>query len=107
MTIAEVDRAVQSANRLIKREAQDKAGYDYILANLIVKGVSILLGEKTTMPSLEDVYGDVVRDVKATEAQQDKVNQQKTELSSLRFKQFAEAYNKAFNAKEVQRSINE
>lgn len=80
-------------------EAKEKASYDYILASLIVKGVSITLGDKTPFPTIQEAYPGVFDDV--VKEQEDKIQQQKIELSTLRFRQFAQSYNDRFKNKEV------
>ncbi len=99
MTPGEVNRAIESKNRLIKLEARERATYDYIQATLIVKGVSICLGDKTPFPTPEEAYPGVFDDI--AEEQKQKVQEQKMNLSALRFKQFAQSYNNKFKNKEV------
>ena len=91
MTIGEVSRYINARNKIRKMEAQERASYDYILANLIAKGVSISLGAKDTMPSIYEVYGEVFEDIvkEKEEEKQEKIMQ----LSALRFRQFAHSYN--------------
>ena len=95
MTFAEIERAVNSKVRILKLQAQEKATYDYILAQLITKGVSKVLGDKSSYPSIEEAYPGVFDDKKA------KAEEQKMNLSALRFKQFAQSYNSNFKNKEV------
>ena len=91
MTIGEVSRYIDTKNKLRKQEAQEKASYDYILASLIAKGISISLGAKDTFPSIYEVYSEVFDDVikQKEEEKQEKIMQ----LSALRFRQFAQSYN--------------
>lgn len=104
MTIAEIQREVKSAIRVRKLESQEKASYDYILANLIVKGVAKCLGDKNEYPTIEKAYPNLFDDIAAEREQ--KIQEQKMNLSAIRFKQFAQSYNKNFKNKEV-RTINE
>lgn len=99
MTIAEIQRAVDSAIRVHKIEAQERAVYDYTLANLITRGVSKVLGDKSDYPKLEEVYPSLFDDV--VEERRAKAEEQKMNLSALRFKQFAQSYNNNFKNKEV------
>lgn len=99
MTFAEVERAANSKMRVLKLQAQEKATYDYILAQLITKGVSKVLGDKSNYPTIEEAYPGVFDDVVAE--QKAKVEEQKMNLSALRFKQFAQSYNSNFKNKEV------
>ena len=105
MTPGEVIRAIESKNRLIKIEAQERATYDYIQAQLIVKGVSICLGDKSSYPSIHEAYPGIFEEV--IKEQEQKVQEQKMSLSALRFKQFAQSYNDNFKNKEVPKQINE
>lgn len=98
MTIAEVNRAIESFNRVQMEEAKQRAANDYILANLITKGVGITLGSKQSFPTIEEVYPELFKDKKQEEEQ--RIQEQKTNLSTLRFLQFAQSYNKRFQ-KEV------
>ena len=104
MTIGEVSRAIESKNRITKLEAQEKASYDYIQAQLIIKGISICLGDKSSFPNIREAYPGLFDEM--PEPQQNKIQEKKDELSALRFKQFAQSYNKRFN-KEVPKKINE
>lgn len=99
MTPGEVVRSIESKNRIRTLEAKEKASYDYILATLIVKGVSITLGDKTPFPTISEAYPGVFDDV--VKEQEDKIQQQKNELSALRFRKFAQSYNSNFKNKEV------
>lgn len=101
MTPAEVRRAVDSKMKVLKIQAQEKASYDYIQAELIIKGIGIVLGSKESFPSVEEVYPSLFTEV--IEAQQEKVKQQKMNLSALRFQQFAQSYNNKFKDKEVRK----
>lgn len=99
MTIGEVRRAAASINRMKRRQAQEKATYDYILANLITKGISKVLGGKEEYPTLEQAYNGLFDDVVAE--RQAKIQEQKINLSALRFKQFAQSYNNNLKNKGV------
>ena len=99
MTFAEIKRAVASKVRVMKREAREKATYDYILANLITRGVSNVLGDKSEYPSIEKAYPGIFDEI--AEEKKAKIEEQKMNLSALRFKQFAQSYNKKFQSKEV------
>jgi hypothetical protein len=99
MTPAEVNRFIESRNRVRRMEAQEKASYDYVLASLIVKGVSITLGDKSSFPTIQEAYPGVFEDV--VKAQEEKIQEQKMNLSALRFKQFAQSYNDRHKNKEV------
>lgn len=99
MTFAEIHRAVDSKIRVHRLQAQEKATYDYILAQLITKGVSQVLGDKSDYPTIEEAYPGIFNNVIAE--RKAKVEEQKMTLSALRFKQFANSYNSKFKNKEV------
>lgn len=99
MTPGEVLRSIASFNRRTRLEAQEKASYDYIQAQLIIKGVGICLGDKSEFPSLQEAYPKLFDDL--VEKQEEEVQQKKMELSTLRFIQFAQSYNNKFKRKEV------
>ena len=96
MTIAELDRLIESKKRIQKREQQDKASFDYILADLIGRSIARLYSSSARMPEISAAYPTLFD----SEEIQEKKQEKKNELSALRFKQFAQAYNKKFN-KEV------
>ena len=92
MTLAEVNRVVESKQRVQKREQQEKASFDYILADLIGRSVARVYSSSNKLPAIEEVYTSIFD---AKELQEQKEAKQ-AELSALRFKQFAQAYNKKF-----------
>ena len=96
MTLAEIRRAIESKKRVMKREEQEKASFDYILADLIGKSVARIYSSSNKFPDISEVYPTLFDKQKIQEEKQDI----KAELSALRFKQFAQAYNQKFN-KEV------
>lgn len=98
MSIAEVDRYIKAQDKVMKMRNQERASYDYILANLVVRGIGITLGSKDNYPTIEEAYPSLFDDVR--EKQRAKIEEQKMELSALRFKQFAQSYNSRRN-KEV------
>lgn len=101
MTIGEVVRYIKAQEKIAKFRTQERASYDYILANLIAKGFSIAFGSKERYPTIDEVYPELFEDIR--KAQQEKIEERKMELSALRFKQFAQSYNSRRN-KEVQAS---
>lgn len=88
---------MESYNRTKQAQAKEKASFDYVLASLIVKGVGICLGSKETFPKLEEAYTTAFSD--DIERRKEEEEEQRAQLSALRFKQFAQTYNKRFRAK--------
>jgi hypothetical protein len=98
MTLAELERAINSKIRVDKVKAQEQATFDYILADLIGKSVSRIYASTNKIPSIEEVYTSLFNSEEIKQQKQ----KQKTELSTLRFKLFANSYNSKFN-KEAQK----
>jgi hypothetical protein len=98
MTLAELERAIESKRRMEKVRAQEKATFDYILADLIGRSIGRIYSSATKLPEISEVYSSLF-DSKTFE---EKKQEQKAELSALRFKQFANSYNKKY--KEVAKS---
>ena len=92
MTFGEVARAVESYNRTKRAQQQEQAYFDYALADLIGRSVSRIHSSANKMPEIEQVYPTFFN----VEEIQEQKQQKKAELSALRFKQFANSYNKRF-----------
>lgn len=99
MTIAELERLIQSKQRIIKWQAQERASSDYILADLIGRSMARIYNSSNRMPKISEVYPNLFD----AEEIEDKVQQKKDELSALRFKQFAETHNKRFKEASVKK----
>lgn len=92
MTIAEINREIESKQRQQRVEAKEKASFDYILADLIGRSIARIHSSVNKFPSIAETYPSLFV-AEEIEAQQ---QQKKDELSVLRFKQFAQAFNKRF-----------
>lgn len=92
MTLAEVNRAAESKIRVSKMEDKKKASFDYILADLIGRSVSRVYSSSGKMPTLSEAYPSLFDKVE----EEQRIQEKKAELSILRFKQFANSYNKRF-----------
>ena len=90
MTIAELERAFNSYRRIEKQRAQEKATFDYILAGLIGNSIARLYSSSAKMPEINDAYPTLFDSKELAEQR----NAKKAELSAIRFKQFADSYNK-------------
>lgn len=101
MTIAELERSIASKKRMDKLQAQEKASYDYILADLIGKSIARLYSSSATMPEIGAVYPTLFDTAEIQEQRQAK----KDELSALRFKLFADSHNRRFE--EEEQKVNE
>lgn len=94
MTLREIENCIKSKQRVRRMENQERAIYEYIQSTLIIKGVGIALGSKEEFPTVEQAYPGVFEDL--FEKKQNELQQKKDELSALRFRQFAQSYNKKF-----------
>lgn len=97
MTIAELERAIDSKKRLYISESREKAAFDYTLADLIGRSVSRIYNSVSKMPEISEVYPTLFD---SQEVQEQKAQKQ-AELSALRFKQFATSFNSKFNKEEA------
>ena len=97
MTIAELERYIESRKRRLKDEEQRKASFDYILADLIGRSVARVYNSSNEMPAISAVYPTLFD----SEEEQERIQETKVNLSAARFRQFAESFNK--NYKEVAR----
>lgn len=100
MTFAELQRAFDSKARVVEREQKIKATFDYILADAIGRSIGRLYSSSNKMPAISELYPSLYK----AEEEQELIQQRKDELSALRFKLFAEAFNNNF--KEVAK-VNE
>ena len=96
MTLAEVIRFIDSKKRIQKREAQEKATFDYIQADLIGRSLARVYSSSNKIPPIEEVYPSLFNN----EEIKDQKQENKMNVSALRFKQFAQSYNSRLN-KEV------
>lgn len=92
MTIAELNRAVDSKKRIQKEELQVRASMDYILADLIGRSIARIHSSSAQMPTMADAYPSLF----SKEEEEERIQKKKDELYALRFKQFTQSFNKRF-----------
>lgn len=97
MTLAELDRAVKSWERVEKRKAQEQAAFDYMRATLIGRSIACYFSKDISMPELAECYPSLFIDESQKKLEEKQKKQ--AELSALRFRQFADAYNKRYYGK--------
>lgn len=97
MTLAELERAIESKKRLYISTSKEKAVFDYTLADLIGRSISRIYSSSSKMPEIAEVYPTLFD----SEEIQEQKAQQKAELSALRFKQFATSFNSKFKKEEA------
>lgn len=95
MTFAEIRRAIVSKQRQAKIQAQERASFDYILADLIGKSIARLHAEEgaEVFPRLEDAYPSLFEDLPQVKEKEEKLSAARDELSALRFRLFATSHN--------------
>lgn len=96
MSLAELERALASKMRVKKVEAQERAAFDYIHAQLITKGVNIAFTGKGVLPEYNEVYAALLTDDAKQEKIQEEKQKKRAELSALRFQLFAQSFNSRF-----------
>ena len=92
MTLAEIYRALESKARVMEREQKLRAYSDYTLADLIGRSVARIHSSSNKFPTLAEAYPALFD----TQEEQERNQQQKDELSAIRFRQFAQFHNKNF-----------
>lgn len=92
MTLAEFERLIDSKRRVKEREAKERATYDYILGDLIGRSISRIYSSSATYPAIYEAYPTIFN----KEEMEQKKQEQTMELSAIKFKQFAESFNKRF-----------
>ena len=92
MTLAELNRALNSKRRMMKFQEQKQASYDYILADLIGRSVGRIYNSANKLPPIYEVYPTLFNSEEMLQQEQAR----KAELSALRFKQFAETHNNRY-----------
>ena len=104
MTLSELTRAINSKKRIDKARLQEKANFDYILANLIGKSISRIYSSSNKMPDISEVYPTLFDSkefyytfqIFVSKEIEEKKQENKNKLSALRFKQFADSFNSKF-----------
>ena len=97
MTISEITRMAKSKQRTTITASKERAVFDYLLADLIGKSVSRIYSNSARMPEVYEVYPSLFEQ----EDIEEKKQEQRDTLSALRFKQFAQSYNKRFKKEEA------
>ncbi|MGM9543614.1 MAG: hypothetical protein ACI3T9_01390 [Romboutsia timonensis] len=92
MTLAELIRAIESKKRSLKVQAKQKAQSDYILADMIGRSIARIYNSNNTIPDISYFYPNLFDSEEIKEKQQE----QKDELSVIRFKQFADSFNRKY-----------
>lgn len=92
MTFGELDRVIESRVRVKKKEHQEKASFDYILAELVGRSIARIYSSSAKYPHISEIYPTLFDSEEVEQKKQEK----RVELSALRFKQFANSFNANF-----------
>ena len=96
-TIKQVTRYIEAYQKQQENQLQEKAYFDYQLANLIGMSVARLLSKDAKYPTFEKAYPFVNKDAKA------EVNEEwEMEVQHNKLREWAEQINKKFKADEVE-----
>ena len=83
----------RSHKRVNKDKSKERAVFDYLLADLIGKSVARIYSEQNPFPDICEVYPQLFDSIVIQEQKQERED----ELSAIRFKLFADSFNKKFN----------
>ena len=89
MTLAELARAFDSARRRMQAEQQQRAIYDYKLADLIGRSIARIYSKTASLPELTEAYPQLFDDDKMAEAKAER----EAERFAAQPRAFAEAHN--------------
>lgn len=89
MTIAEINRYIESKIRVKKAKDQEKAYFDYTLADLIGRSVARIYSSSNRLPDIAEAYPKLFDSEEMKRKKQEQIDN----LSAARFKQFAQTYN--------------
>lgn len=98
MTLAELQRAMNSKARVEIVKAKERAAFDYTLAELIGRSISRLYHSTNKMPKITDVYPNLFNKEELEAQERKRRNQQ----YALKLKAFVESHNKRLHEKEEQ-----
>lgn len=95
MTMNEYLRCIKAKKRAQRLELQQRALMDWLLADLIGKSFARLYSNSARMPNFQEYYSALLDETQKQDIEEKKQERQ-DELSALRFKQFANSFNKKF-----------
>ena len=106
MTWGEVVRAIESFQRREEVKLKVQASQNYILADLIGFSIGRLLDRSVKYPEISEVYPTLFDDKETTQEKEEAKAKEQTDISVLRFKQFALKHNQKIKQKEVPQDNN-
>lgn len=95
MTLLEFQNFLDSKTRCQKAQQQEKATYDYILADLIGRSMARIYNSSNKYPEIYEAYPTLF----SKEEMERKEQERRTELSALRLQEFLKSFNEKKNKK--------
>lgn len=95
MTLAELYRLLIAKRKTEARKLKQRAQMDYKLADLFGISMARLYSDGIELPNIEEYYDFLFTD-EDKKLIQEKKQERLDELSAIRFKQFADSFNKRF-----------
>lgn len=92
MTLGEFVRIIESRQRVEKERQQERALYDYLLADLIGTHIARNFSKNAKIPEIYEAYPTLFDKDNIEEKRQER----RDELSAVRFQQFANSFNQKF-----------
>lgn len=92
MTIGELIREIESKQRQEKKRLRERANFDYILADLIGGSIARIYSSANHLPAIEEAYKGIFDEKEIQEERQKQLD----EVSAIRFRQFAQQFNKKY-----------
>ena len=93
MTLAELERAIDSKKRIINQKQKQQATFDYVLADLIGRSIARIHSSTNNLPKISEIYPTLFDEIEVEE----NIQAKKDELSATRFKIFAQSFNNRRN----------
>lgn len=93
MTLAEIERWLSSRMRVNKYEERKLAMSNYKLADLIGRSIARIHNSNNKYPSIIEAYPELF----SSEEERKNLQTNKDEVSAIRFKLFAQSFNKKFD----------
>lgn len=92
MTIAELNRAVESYQRRENQKAKEKASFDYVLAQMIGLNLNRAInGSDTDYPTIAEIYPTLF--IEKAQQQKEEKADRKALAFAIQLKQFSQQHN--------------
>lgn len=89
MSYAELERAIKAIGKIKQQEQKDRASFDYILAEAIGRSIARIYSKAAEYPAIEVLYPTLFNGEEIAEKKQEQLDN----VSSIRFRQFANTFN--------------